>query len=473
MIGKEELEQKADELSVHTSHVQRDYVFGWLLSGIYSETNELRNRLILKGGNCFRKAYFEHARYSNDLDFSTQSAIDLSQLGAELNKACQYVGENTGIEFALDENRVDLRNTVDGENNLYEARVYFRGFYGEESYNIKVKLDIKEFDRIFLPLQTRNIIHAYSDAAKCKGQVVCHKLEELLASKLKALLQRRHSPDLYDFIFSIFFQKLLNVNRLEVVTTFLKKTIYERDPIVARNLLLELPFQAIRTIWNEYLVCPKPSLISFDDAEIRFKSIIAELFATFQPVYAVPGGGGFGRISDRRNLSYFSSSHRNTIVEAGQAKKMVRMMYDGLLRMVEPYALSYKVRKDGVGREYFYGRDIAGGRSGEFGIKSYTEDKVQSIEMTDQLFEPRFPIELSKAGEYFGRSYFGRPFSQRTTSGQRPRLTRRNRHHAGVNYTVQCSVCGKRFKRSTYSTKLNKHKDRFGNQCFGRYGFIV
>jgi hypothetical protein len=33
----------------------------------------------------------------------------------------------------------------------------------------------------------------------------------------------------------------------------------------------------------------------------------------------------------------------------------------------------------------------------------YTEDKVQSIETTDETFEPRVPIELSKAGEHSGR----------------------------------------------------------------------
>jgi predicted nucleotidyltransferase component of viral defense system len=72
MIDKEEIDGKADELGVHVANVQRDYVFGWLLSGLAQAENRLRPSLILKGGNCFRKAYFEHARFSNDLDFSTQ-----------------------------------------------------------------------------------------------------------------------------------------------------------------------------------------------------------------------------------------------------------------------------------------------------------------------------------------------------------------------------------------------------------------
>jgi len=470
MIDKKEIEIKSQELDIHTSNVQRDYVFGWLLSGIYHKENNLKNKLILNGGNCFRKAYFEYARFSNDLDFSTQVELDLAELQNGINKACEYAEEKTGISFAIDKNIVAPKRGVDEDNKFYEARVYFKGFYGEESYSIKVKLDVKEFDRIFLPLQTRNIIHSYSDASECKGEVVCLKLEELLASKLKALLQRRHSPDLYDFIYSVFFQNLLDINRLEVVKTFLKKTIYEPNPTVAKNLLLEIPFQTLKGFWNQYLVCPKQSLINFDEAESKFRSIIPELFLLLQPqpAYAFTdgsyGGGGY-------SLNYFPANYRNAIMEGGQFRKVLRMVYDGLERHIEPYSLAYKIRKDGVGREYFYGWDRTGGRSGNFTIKMYTADKVQSIDLTDETFEPRFPIELSRAGELSGQTYFGKPFSN-TTPFRIPRL-RKIRSFSGLSYTIQCPICLKKFKRSSYDTKLNKHKDNFGNQCYGSYGYLV
>jgi predicted nucleotidyltransferase component of viral defense system len=208
MIEKREIEDKAAELGVHTSDVQRDYVFGWLLSGIHNVSPALKNKLILKGGNSFRKAYFEHARYSNDLDFSTLSEVDPEQLHTEINKVCEYVGEKTGVKFDIGENKVGLKRGSDEERKVYEAKVYFDGFYGEQECTIKVKMDVQEFDRIFLPVQTRNIIHSYSDVTECTGQTQCHKLEELLASKLNALLHRRHSPDLYDFIYSVFFQRV-------------------------------------------------------------------------------------------------------------------------------------------------------------------------------------------------------------------------------------------------------------------------
>ena len=462
MINKTEIDAKAEQLGVHAANVQRDYIFGWLLSTLYRSDNPLRPLLVLKGGNCFRKAYFEHARFSNDLDFSTQAELDVEMLLQGLKQACPVARENSGVEFLIDDSRVSEKRLADNESRIYEARVYFKSFYGEEDVRIRVDIDVKEYDRIFLPIQTRRLIHSYSDTSSCQGDIPCIKLEELLASKLKALLQRSHSPDLYDFVHAVFFQKTLNISRREVVSTFLKQTIYEPQPIIARNLLLELPFQAIRGFWNDYLVCPKLSLFTFDDAEAWFKVAVSDIFSLVEPQFAYPGGAGGSA------LNYFPSAFRAEIIEAGRLRRLLRFVYDGLERMVEPYALAFKRRRDGVGREYFYAWDQTGGRSGEVGIKSYTADKVQSVAMTEETFEPRFSIELAKSGQYFGKPYF-------SGSGARFATPRRARTASGLypQYTVECPYCRKRFKRSSYDTKLNEHKDRYGNRCYGRIGYIV
>ena len=38
----------------------------------------------------FRKVYFEHARFSNDLDFSTQTELDANALLEGLSQACVF-----------------------------------------------------------------------------------------------------------------------------------------------------------------------------------------------------------------------------------------------------------------------------------------------------------------------------------------------------------------------------------------------
>jgi hypothetical protein len=87
--------------------------------------------------------------------------------------------------------------------------------------------------------------------------------------------------------------------------------------------------------------------------------------------------------------------------------------------------------------------------------------------MLNETFEPRFSIELTKSS-----GYFARPFSSggAVGAGERRASSRRN---VGVEYTVECPYCNKHFKRTMYDTRLNEHKDRYGNPCYGRVGYIV
>ena len=55
MIDTDEILAKADEFGISPSNVQRDYVFGWLIGGLY-ETSPLASHLVLKGGNALCKA---------------------------------------------------------------------------------------------------------------------------------------------------------------------------------------------------------------------------------------------------------------------------------------------------------------------------------------------------------------------------------------------------------------------------------
>jgi predicted nucleotidyltransferase component of viral defense system len=112
MIEPDEIVNMAQELKVNESNVQRDYIFGWTLAGIYSKS-DLRNHLVFKGGNCLRKAYFEAARYSPDLDFATTGTLSQDYLVTELNKVCDFIQTNTGVEFSKDRTRVDEKKGAD------------------------------------------------------------------------------------------------------------------------------------------------------------------------------------------------------------------------------------------------------------------------------------------------------------------------------------------------------------------------
>jgi hypothetical protein len=156
-------------------------------------------------------------------------------------------------------------------------------------------------------------------------------------------------------------------------------------------------------------------------------------------------------------------------MQAGAESRLVRLTYDGVRRDVEPYSLAYKQRADGHREEYLYVYDRTGGRTSGPGIKSFFNYKIQDLQVLDEVFAPRHPINLAKAGEFAGTNYFSQPLGSGRGGRGHSRATLRH----GWRYTVQCSYCSRTFKRMRRDTTMKPHKDGYGNNCFGRRGVII
>jgi predicted nucleotidyltransferase component of viral defense system len=455
MITQDEIDQVAKTLDLSIANVERDYVFGWLISGIF-QASDLGASMVLKGGNALRKGYFPLTRFSDDLDFSTAHGLDGDLLLAQLNEICRFTEARTGVAFQLDRNAILAERQIDRERHVYKARLYFKDFADlGEHITLKVRVDVTEYDQLHLPAQPRRLIHQYSDAADCATEIRVVKLEEALADKLKCLLQRRYCYDLFDAVYAIFVSNELAVDRSEIMRVFLKKTIFQPSPGAAKNLLLGVPFELFRGFWQK-VICPVASRMTFDQAVERLQLGIEELFAPF----------GYGQGYER---AFFPAELRNPILEAGSAKKLLELRYHGVTRLVEPYALTFKRRKDGGAREYFYAYDRTGGRTSGPSIKTFVATDIETLRLTDATFEPQFEIELAKAGDADTADYFkGTPGRRRLIS--RPR---RPTFGATTTYVIECSYCGKHFRRKRLSLRLNPHKDQYGNPCYGRIGHQV
>jgi len=400
MITKEEIDQKAKEFKINPADVEKDYVFGWLLHAIYSGSS-LGNELVLKGGNGLRKAYFPNTRFSKDLDFSVEKELDSNYLIGELNKVCLIVNEKAGVNFELDKTLIKTKDLPFLDNNVLEARLYFKGFYGEETISLRTQLDITQFDKMYLPIQDAKLIHPYSDNEACAATIKCQKVEEILASKLNTLLHRQKVADLFDLIYSIMLTSDFSVSRQEVVSTFLKKSIFESSPHSAKQQLLGIQLETYRPFWST-LVAPVASLFDFNEVGLNFVQLIESLFVLIPapaPAFSsrMPRSFTSGSYSSGRSYSmpsYFSSDVRSTIINAGRARTMVEISYDGHDRLVEPYSMKYQIRKDGRGMEYFWGYDTSGGKSGRQSIKQFICDKIESAHPTNYGFSPRYAVEF-------------------------------------------------------------------------------
>jgi hypothetical protein len=275
---------------------------------------------------------------------------------------------------------------------------------------------------------------------------------------MKCLLQRRYCYDLFDLVYGAFVAKDIEVNRTEIMQVFLRKTIFGDSPLAAKNLLLDLPLDLFRGYWSK-VVCPAAGRMSFDDAVLALRSGLDSLFE--------PASTGAHLVA-----AFFPSALRNPILEAGSSQRLLALSYDGVERQVEPYSLNFKRRRDGVAQEYLYVYDRTGGRSSGPGIKSLVHQKIQGLRILENTFEPRYQVNLSKAGDSDIAGYFtGSPGPRRTTTAWGRTSYRSS--SSGPRYVIQCSYCSKQFRRKTSSTRLNKHNDRYGNPCYGRTGFLV
>ena len=459
MIDRSEIESKSREFEIHPSNVERDYVFGWMLFGIFT-VSSLKDSIFLKGGNALRKGYFENTRFSPDLDFGIPGNIAPDHLLNEINKVCDIVQEKAGIVFLKEDNRVEEKFTASEAPipglRVFETRIYFKDFYGNADHiRIKIVLDVTRFDRTMLPIQNLSLIHPYSDAAQLACQIRCMKLEEIIAVKLKCLLQRQHAPDLFDYAHSI---RLMggNLDKGEVARTLVQKTIFRRNPHVLKNILLETPFEYLKGTWTKALICAKEIFFEAEEAIKVFVSDLETLFSIF------PDNG-------YRQFAYFGPELRIPIMEAGRNQTLLKIRYKGAERMVEPYSLKYLQRRDGAEREYLYVYNGSGGEN-EPGIRCFVAENVQHIENTNEKYEPRFVIELSKAGEKPENPYLFDP--NRPTRA--PRLERgARRASSGPKYIYQCGYCGRKFRKSTNNGSLGQHKDKNGYPCSGRFGYYV
>jgi predicted nucleotidyltransferase component of viral defense system len=463
MIKAKEIDEKAKEFEIHTSDVQRDYVFGWLLFGIFTQS-VLKDEIFLKGGNALRKGYFLNTRYSTDLDFGIPHDID-----QEINKVCATVQERAGVVFVQNDIRVEEKFTATDaplpDLKVYEVRVYFKDFYGNSKHmKLRVSMDVTRFDRVLLDTQHLPLIHPYSDAAEVACNIRCMMLEEIIATKLKCMMQRQHAPDLFDYSYSI--QKLGgSLDRSEVMRALIQKTIFSRNPFSLKGILLKTAFDYYRQEWAKSVICAKQFFLSVEDAITAFIADLELLFADYSD-------NGYAQ------FAYFNAEHRATIMHAARTQTRLRMRYKGADRIVEPYSLKYMQRRDGDEREYFFAYNRSGGNN-PAGMRTFVSDKVEAIENTQDTFEPQYPIELSKSGEMPEDRYLfdpnkpeKEPRTARAHKGHSSR-TRQPRILGGLKYIFKCNACGKRFTRSSHDASLRAHKGKGGYQCYGTYGLYV
>jgi predicted nucleotidyltransferase component of viral defense system len=165
--------------------VEKDYALSYLLKAI-AETDDLGEKLALKGGTALRKLYFKDYRFSEDLDYSTREIGPIAELESKIDRAVQRFGELL-LErgpFRIEYELMALRDPHPGGQSSYVVRVQFP-YHQSSLCRLKVEITIDE--PVILEPDCRSIIHDFPE--ELVGKILVYQLQEVVAEKMRALLQ--------------------------------------------------------------------------------------------------------------------------------------------------------------------------------------------------------------------------------------------------------------------------------------------
>ena len=167
--------------------LEKDYALSYLSAGIAS-VEALQQALVMKGGTALRKFYFPGYRFSEDLDFSTRPRAKLPMVDAAMGRAIEamehFLQERGPFQVQME--RLLLRDPHPGGQSAFIVRVRFPA---HRSPQCRLKIEITHDELVVRPPQLRHLLHDYPESIS--ADIACYPLEEIVAEKLRALLQSR------------------------------------------------------------------------------------------------------------------------------------------------------------------------------------------------------------------------------------------------------------------------------------------
>ncbi|HED08695.1 MAG TPA: nucleotidyl transferase AbiEii/AbiGii toxin family protein [Ignavibacteria bacterium] len=258
MILKKEITEKSIEWKVPPETVDKDWVLGHFLSAFYS-IDEHKEKLVFKGGTALRKCYFPDYRFSEDLDFTSRTT-DYKLTRKLMNKIIKIAEDNSGILFHLKEiTEVKFEDKLTG----YQARLKYWGANHSKNqeppnpkrWTTNMKVEITLFEKMIFEPELKKITHPYSDSLlKDSTEIFCYNLKEVIAEKIRALIQRSYSAprDYYDIYYlkdSINQKDWKQIKLAFLEKMKFKKLKYEN----VEQLMNKKSIKIIKTAWGNSL----------------------------------------------------------------------------------------------------------------------------------------------------------------------------------------------------------------------------
>lgn len=193
MILQKEIRTTAENLKVPSDTIDKDYVLGHFLNEMFRQPWAIEH-FLFKGGTCLKKCYFEEYRFSEDIDITiTDQHFELTR--KQIESVCKTITQKIGIVF----NILKFEKTLFKDIHVgWDIEICFWGAnhgrneipkFGKDCHT-KIWCELRMYEKVFFSKENRKLIHLFSDAESVSITIPCYSLQEVLAEKMRALLQR-------------------------------------------------------------------------------------------------------------------------------------------------------------------------------------------------------------------------------------------------------------------------------------------
>lgn len=256
MIDANALRRMARESGVQAGVAEKDYAITWLLRSIYA--SKLSDILVFMGGTAIRKVYFPGTwRFSEDLDFVCARQPRKDEIRTGLESALMLAGES-GMVFSMD----TFRET---EGHIM-ARVQYSGPLGSKN---SIKIDVRIREKVLLEPAKAIVKSVYPDLSDFK--VIAYQFDEILAEKMRGMLQRGKSRDFYD-VWRL--TKERPFDKRKVFDLFRRKCEFAGVECSIGNVFEPEHLQAAKDHWEKGLAHLTKELPDFDTVVDELRSLL-------------------------------------------------------------------------------------------------------------------------------------------------------------------------------------------------------
>ena len=471
MIDRREILEIAAQTSLTPHVVEKDYVLGWMLAGIYAH-EELAESWLFKGGTCLKKCFFETYRFSEDLDFTLRNEAHIEEgfLKRVFGEVGAWIYDETGIEVPADQQEFDIYRNPRGAISC-QGKISYKGPVSSTHALPRIKLDLTADERIVLPPVIAEIFHPYSDAPEEGIEVLAYDYVEAFAEKFRAFAERARPRDLYDVV-NLYRNAEARPEQQQFIEVLREKCAFKGIEL-PRLAELEPHRSALEAGWAHMLDHQLPALLPVN----TFWDALPEIFGWLHGQVPAPAlapmlmGANDALIRDRI-VGLPSGSRGQSFIEtirfAAANRLLVEIDYRDKqgkrsTRSIEAYSL----RRTQAGDVLLMAVRADNGQP-----RSYLVNSILGVSPTQSTFSPRYPIELTPSGPQ------SIPATLRSagTGGVRSSTRLASRFRAtssGPKYVYRCTVCRKLFERKTQDFTLRPHKTPAGRPCYGTYGAYV